>query len=336
MHPSHAEPVPPGIVTIHGQRLPYLECRRVRRRDYYLLERIGSPLRNRFKAFDPLAGPGGDFFQVQMWPGGAATGQHLRVLKRLKDDAFPRVVEWERHSQGYSCALTWVNGISLAEYFQVLRSDKRPPIDPGETVRLIRGLAHGICKLQAQFRVCHGDIQPANIIITAHPSRLLLIDFGSAWTAEAALPRVDGDGRHPCYSAPELSRPSTSVGFHADQFSVSVLFYELLTQQLPYGGLGGKAGRLEFIRQAAQSLRPPSEFSQPCRDLPRSLRQRIDALVLRGLALQPEQRFHDRNAWLNELFEVFARFRLTPELPAVEKALTRLVEWFVTPRIAKQ
>lgn len=321
-----------STVLVHGQRRAYLECRRVRRRDYYLLEQIGSPLRDRYKAFDPLAGPGGDFFQVQTWPAGAPAAQHLKVLSRLKNDAFPRVVEWDRHGQSYACALTWVHGISLAEYFTALRAGRRPPVDPGEATRLIRGLAHGVCTLHRHLRVGHGDIQPANVIITAHPSRLVLIDFGSAWTAETTLSRVDGDGRHPCYAAPELSLPSTPVGFHADQFSVSMLFYEILTHQLPYGGLGGKAGRPEFVRQAAPSLQPPSETSQACRDLPRSLRQRIDALVLRGLALQPDQRFPDHHAWLNELFEVFARFRLTPELPPVESTLTRLVEWFVAPR----
>jgi serine/threonine protein kinase len=324
-----------GTIRIHGKRRSFLECRRVRRRDYYLLERLGSPLRDRYKAFDPLAGPEGDFFQVQDWPGGAATEQHLRILKRLKDDAFPRVVEWDRHGRGYSCALTWVSGISLAEYFKLLRSGRQPPIDPGEAVRLIRGLAHAVCQLHSQLRICHGDIQPANVVITAHPSRLVLIDFGSAWTAEAGLLRVDGDGRHPCYSAPESAPSSTPVGFHADQFSVSVLFYELLTQQLPYAGLGGKAGRPEFIGQAPQSLRPPSEFSKACGNLPRSLRQRLDVLIARGLALQPEKRFPDRGAWLDELFEVFARFRLAPKLPPVENALTRLMEWFVKPHKTK-
>jgi hypothetical protein len=189
-------------VRVRGVERPYLERRRIRRRTYYLLERIGSPLRKRFLAFDPFQGPGGDFFLVQ----------------------------------------------------------------------------------------------------------------------------------HRCYAAPELQTGSVCDGFAADQFSVSVVFYELLTGVLPYDGLGGKAGRPEYVTQAADTPAPPSRVAQACRDLPRSLRDRLDAVVLRGLALNPERRFPDRHVWLNELYESSARFRLTPELPALENLLTRVIRRLIGVR----
>lgn len=326
------QPAVVPTVRIRGQERPFLVQRRVRRRQYYLLQPVGSPLRERYQAFDPLAGPGGDFFQVQIWPAGPATEQRLRVLRRLKHDAFPRVVEWDREGPVTTCVLSWIDGVTLADYFETLRSQRRPPVAPEQAVRLIGGLANGVCQLHHSLRITHGDIQPANVVLTSHPSRLVLIDFGSAWTAEAATRRVDGDGRHPCYSAPEWSEAATPVGFPADQFSVSVLFYELLTQQLPYGGLGGKAGRPEYRQQALAALLSPSAVSATCRQLPRSLQQRLDDIVLRGLALKPADRFPDRQAWLQALFEVQARFRLAPELTPATNLLTRVVEWFLTPR----
>jgi serine/threonine protein kinase len=199
-------------------------------------------------------------------------------------------------------------------------------------MRLIHGLANAVCKLRTKFRVAHGDIQPANVILTSHPSRLVLIDFGSAWTAEAAARRHEGDGHHRWYAAPELQTNATPVGFHADQFSVSVLLYELLTQQLPYGGLGGKAGRPEFIARTKNSLVPPSQCSKPCRSLPRPLRELIDSVAVRGLALDPAERFSDRHVWLDALFEVSARFRLAPETSAAASTLTRVIGWFVKPK----
>jgi serine/threonine protein kinase len=321
-----------SMVRVRGRPRQFISRCRVRRRDYYLLEQIGSPFRERYLAFDPLAGPGGDFFLVQSCPSGRTTEQQLRVWRRLKDDSFPRVVEWQQINGATTVVLTWVDGISLKEYFEHLRAGRRPPVDPGQAVRLIHGLANAVCKLHAKFRVAHGDIQPANVIITSHPSRLVLIDFGSAWTAEAAARREEGDGHHRCYAAPELQTNLTPVGFHADQFSVSVLLYELLTQQLPYGGLGGKAGRPEFIAQTKNSLAPPSQHSKACKSLPRSLRELIDSVAVRGLALDPAERFPDRHAWLDALFEVSARFRLAPETPAGASALTRVIEWFVKPK----
>jgi serine/threonine protein kinase len=304
----------------------------VGRRDYYLLERVGSPFRERFLAFDPRRGPGGDFFLLQVWSGRPIVQQQLRVLKRLKHDSLLRVDEWVRRGDDIEVVLTWIEGVSLADYLENIRKGRRPPVAPQEAVRLMRGLADGVCKLNHNQQLAHGDIQPPNVIITDHTSRLLLIDFGSAWTTESAAWREEGDGLQRNYAAPELQIPgATPVGFFADQFSVSVLFYELLTLQLPYSGLGGKAGLPGFIDRAGDSLVPPSQVSAACRDLPRSLRDGVDRVVVRGLALEPADRYPDRHAWLNDLFDVYARFRLAPELPPVQKALTRVLRWFVKP-----
>jgi len=324
-----------STVRVRGRTRQFISRRRVRRREYYLLERVGSPFRERYLAFDPLAGPGGDFFLVQVWPSGPATEQQFRVWSRLKDDSFPRVVEWERVNGDTIVVLNWVEGVSLADYFEHLRAGRRPPVDPGQAVRLIHGLTHAVGKLHRKFRVAHGDIQPANVILTSHPSRLVLIDFGSSWTAEAAALRLEGDGHHRCYAAPELQTNSTQVGFHADQFSVSVLLYELLTQKLPYDGLGGKAGRPEFAERAKQSLIPPSKVSAACKSLPWSMQLQLDQIVVRGLALNPCDRFPDRHVWLDALFEISARMRLPPERSSAERAVTRVIDWFVKPSSSK-
>ncbi len=319
-------------VRVRGREQPYLERRRIGRRDYYLLERIGGPFRERFRAYDPRSGPGGSDFLIQRWPAGPRTDQQLRLWRRLKDDSLPRVVEWQRDNNQLDVVLTWIEGLPLAEYLQHIQCGRRPAIDPGQALRLIHGLANAVCKLHHHQQVAHGDIQPANVIITSHASRLTLIDFGSGWTTQATVDRHEGDGHHPSYAAPELQTHSTPVGFFADQFSVSVLCYELLTGKIPYGGLGGKAGRPEFIERAERSLQKPSEVSEACAALPKSLRCRLDEVVVRGLALDPAKRYPNRHVWLDELFEAHARFRLKPELPPVERALTRVIGWFLKSR----
>ena len=320
-------------IKVRGQTRTYLDRRRVGRRDYYLLEPIGSAFRERYLAFDPRRGPGGSFFLLQVWPAGPSTQQKLRLLSRLKDDCLPHAEEYQRRGDSVEIVMTWIEGISLTEYFENIRQGRRPPVDPGQAVRLIRGLASAVCKLHQKPQIAHGDIQPPNVIVTDHTSRLVLIDFGSAWANESTAFRDEGDGLHRCYAAPELQRAGTPVaGFFADQFSVAVLFYQLLTQQLPYGGLGGKAGRPEHVGRAKDSLVAPSKISDACRALPRSLRDGIDRVVTRGLELDPDGRYSDRHAWLDDLFEVYARFRLTPELSPVASTLTRVIHWFVKPR----
>ena len=91
----------------------------------------------------------------------------------------------------------------------------------------------------------HGDIRPENLVLCREPNRLVLIDFGSAWPVEKTTARSLGDGVSEFYSAPEQLRDNRFADFRSDQFSASVVFYELLTLDLPYEGLGGKAEDLD-------------------------------------------------------------------------------------------
>jgi serine/threonine protein kinase len=249
----------------------------------------------------------------------------MSVLRRLKDDGFPRVWEWQRRNECVDVVMTWVEGVALDEYLSHVRAARRPPVDPVHALRLVHGLAAAASRLHHKLQVAHGDIQPSNIVVTSHTSRLVLIDFGSAWTMQQSAFRQDGDGHNRCYAAPELQNQKTAAGFAADQFSVSVVLFELLTLQLPYGGLGGKAGRPEFSSRAADSLVPPSEASQTCAALPRSLREFLDRIVMRGLALNPDDRYPDRHAWLDEIYQVSARLRLPAKPSTGQEFIARLI-----------
>lgn len=323
------------IVRIRGRQFPYLEKRRVGSTTYFLLEQIGSTLRQRFKAFDPKAGPGGSYVLLQDWTDEPGSEQYLKVIWKLKDDGFPRVINYQRTSEGFVCILTWIDGISLEEYLKNIRTSRRPPVDATEAVRLIHGLANSVSRLSGRLGLTHGDIQPANIILTQNTSRLVLIDFGSASSTQALNERTEGDGRHRYYAAPEQWIENSPVRFHADQFSVSAIFYELLTQQIPYEGMGGRAGRPSHIAENNGRLKPPSDLSQSCRNLPRSLRQRLDDVVCKGLALKPEDRFASPRQWVDELFQIQARLRLTPDLSQTDGVLTQVIEWIIRHTIKR-
>jgi serine/threonine protein kinase len=331
---SYRHPNDPNkTIKIRGRQVPFLECRRVGQREYFLLRQVGSPFRQRYLAYCRRRGIGGAHFLLQVWRAGPLAKQQLRVLRGLKHDSLLGVEEWQPRGSEIDVVLPWVEGISLEDYLTIIREGRRPPVAPREAVRMIWGLANGVCQLNHDKQIAHGDIQPSNVIVTDHTSRLVLIDFGSAWTLESTAWREEGDGLNGFYAAPELqTKGATPVGFLADQFSVCVLFYELLTLQVPYDSLGGKAGLPGFFDRMKDSLVPPSQASEACRNLPRSLRDGIDRVVKRGLALDPAERYPDRHAWLDDLFEVYASFRQSRELPPVEKALTRVIRWFVKPR----
>jgi serine/threonine protein kinase len=148
----------------------------------------------------------------------------------------------------------------------------------------------------------HGDVRPDNLVLCREPNRLVLIDFGSAWRVEKTCQRQEGDGVSAFYAAPEQLQQREFVDFRSDQFSASVVLYEMLTLELPYGGLGGKAGLDDFhVSSMSQSWVPPSQLSADRNRIPRWLWSRIDRIVRRGLALEPDQRYANAKDWLEDI-----------------------------------
>ena len=252
------------MVRIQGRLCPYLERRRIRSSVYFLLKPVGDSRRKRFLAFDPTAGPGGSFVQFQDWADEPSQAQFLAVLHRLKDDGFPRVLNYQRTHRGFVCVLSWIEGISLADYFTNIREGKRPPVDAVEAMRLTCGLAYSLSRLSRKLSLIHGDIQPANLILTQNPARLIPIDFGNSWDIQRANDRENGDGRSAIYAAPEQWVKNARVSLHSEMFSVAVILYQLLTNQIPYEGLGGKAGRPQNRMFMAGRLERPSDLSLSC------------------------------------------------------------------------
>ena len=117
--------------------------------------------------------------------------------------------------------------------------------------------------------VVHRDIKPENILIDSK-GRVKIADFGLAKLVARSADEFTLTGTHqvmgtPRYMAPEQMEGSHSVDHRADIYSLGVVFYEMLTGQVP-------AGHFD----------PPSKKadSDP----------KLDAIVLRAMAREPEQK----------------------------------------------
>lgn len=282
------------------------------RKTYQLLERLGSGQRERYRAFDRLAGPEGDYRAVHVLPRSPEVEQQLAVLHRLADlrnGNVPFVVEYHPQRDRVYLVLAWIWGTPLDEHLRRVRSGRETPLSAFHACRLIRGLGHGLCQLHHAWNVNHGDLKPANLILAPQGKHLSTIDFGTAWLAERATKRTAGDGVSGPYSAPELIDAGKTPDFRSDQFSVSVIWYELLTGEIPFDGAGGKAGLPEMRRAFAGKLIPPSRVARHAGNVPRGLWKKIDDALCRGLAFEPQARFADRRSWLDALDEIHFSFR---------------------------
>ena len=125
------------MIAVRGRRRAYLDVRRIGRRDYCLLRQVSRPCRQSYLAFDPQAGPGGDSFLVQILISDRRREQPLRVISRLKFDANPRCVEWQRRRDSVDVVLTWTEGITLHDYLKHIPQSRCLAASPSEAIRLI-------------------------------------------------------------------------------------------------------------------------------------------------------------------------------------------------------
>lgn len=297
----------------------------VGRRRYTVVERYRGG--KRIKVRDPEGGAKGAMRLIHILPDNAATEQFVRVLERMEqNDSFPTVLQFSKGQGVVKVVTTWAAGRSLRDHL-------REPRGRGETLtaftasQLFHRLAHGVSALSHHKNVVHGDIHPDNLVLAREPNRLILIDFGSAWTIERTQRRVEGDGKSDIYAAPELFEDAGLVDFRSDQFSVSMVGYEMFTGKIPYDGIGGQAGLAANVGVYANTYEPASAVSPLRGQMPRRFWKAIDRVLERGLRLDPAARYSNRSDWLDAIADIrFERERVTRG-GIIERGILNVIDW---------
>jgi serine/threonine protein kinase len=201
--------------------------------------------------------------------------EEARAAGRLRHPNIVAVFENGQAGDNYYIASEYVAGMALSE-----RLSKDPPG--------FRKAARWVCDLASALayahtaQVIHRDIKPGNILID-RAGRPQLTDFGLAKRAGADATRtINGTVLGtPAYMAPEQARGElAAVGPHSDQYSLGVVLYELLARRRPFDG----PPHAILAQVTGGDPAPPSRFNQA---IPRDL----EAICLKAMALQPEQRY---------------------------------------------
>src|SRR5262245_28474445 len=128
----------------------------------------------------------------------------------------------------YVIAMDWIEGRDLAA---VLDADGHPGLDPELTIDYLEQAAEALDHLHLHRpTVVHGDVKPANLILTSS-GRVALVDFGLS-SRPYDDPRRAGTAG---YVAPEVAageRPSPA----SDVYSFAATALALLTGEPPTGG----------------------------------------------------------------------------------------------------
>ena len=139
----------------------------------------------------------------------------------------------------------------------------------------------------------HLDVKPENLLLVG--GRIKVADFGLVKDLQDVNSSIVG-GMTPVYAAPELfdGRPS----IHSDQYSLAIVYQEMLTGVLPYEGR-------TTAQLAAQHLHGRPRLDRlPASDEP---------TIARALAKDPEQRFSGCRDMIEALLDATPiRQRLRP------------------------
>jgi eukaryotic-like serine/threonine-protein kinase len=141
---------------------------------------------------------------------------------------------------------------------------KVPPREAARWVSIIaRALQHA-----HQMQWIHRDVKPSNILIETSTNTPFLADFGLAVREDDVDEHASGAGT-PSYMSPEQIRgEGHRLDGRSDQFSLAIVFYELLCGKPPFRG---QTLRELFHQIISSEPQPPSEISE---DVPLEL-QRI-------------------------------------------------------------
>ncbi len=289
------------------------------------MAKLGSAGRCAYQVFDTAAKT---MRVLHVLPDAPGTLDRVRTLQRITrgDNEILQIIECCRNDGHVWVVLPWIDGFNLRSVLNGIRKRQQPRIAAPEAVRLMKGVAHALCHLHRHKQVIHGDVKPANLLLTKRTS-LVLIDYGNAWRLERTTSRQDGDGVSQIYAAPEFIRGDRSVNFRADCFSVGVVLYEMLTDKIPYDGHGGKVGMLPDPVKSGSRLVPASEISPERNKLSKRIWRPIDELLNRSLAIDADDRFETSGQWLDGWNAAMAEIRQTKRHGGTTSLAGRVMDW---------
>jgi serine/threonine protein kinase len=258
---------------------------------YRLLERLG---RGGFGEVWKVEAPGG-FQKAMKFVFGdldAAEGddsrpaeQERKALERVKLIRHPYILTLEQVQiiDGQLIIVMELADRNLWDRFRECRSQGLSGIPRDELLRYLEETAEALDLMNNHYRIQHLDVKPQNLFLVFN--HIKVADFGLAKMFEGGRGTITG-GVTPVYAAPETFEGYASR--FTDQYSLGIVFQELLTGTRPFNGTTTRQLLMQHINgtpdmspltaddraviSRALSKKPDDRWPT-CTDLVRALRQ---------------------------------------------------------------
>src|SRR5580698_8321310 len=181
-------------------------------------------------------------------------------------------------------AMAYVNGPTLEK---ILESDAA--LSGANMLRILRQTALGLDYAHGRG-IVHRDVKPANIM-TDEDGAVKITDFGIAKiTALNNMTETRTVVGTPNYMSPEQVQ-GLGIDGRSDQFSLAVIAYEILTGERPFTG-----EHLSTVVYKIVAEQPPEAHQ-----INGTLTPQIHAVLIRGLAKKPEDRYPSCSTFVGAL-----------------------------------
>ena len=226
-----------------------------------------------------------------------------------------QIFELGRVGTEYFISMEYIDGRDIRRILRHARKVTGPPpihITVGILLQLCDALdyAHNKADEEGQpLLLVHRDVSPSNILVTS-AGQVKVIDFGIAKAQSSQLRTQTGRVKGKlAYMAPEAIT-GKELDARSDLFAVGVIAHELLTARPLFAS---KNEYQTLLKVQRGDIMPPSTFNQ-------ASPPELDAIVLRALARDPDDRFSSATEVRDELLAMRKQYNL-------QTGYRDIVEW---------
>ena len=208
--------------------------------------------------------------------------REARLMGQLNHPYVAQIYEVGQKNTYRFIIMEWVDGLPFTEAWRSLDQNAR--------LRLYAKILEAVAAAHKR-QITHRDLKPGNILVMPDLTPKIL-DFGIA--LDCNIPAQEDDTLYrgtPAYSAPEQITHQRPLSPATDVYSLGVLLYQVLTDQLPFDY--PDAQRL-FRAVKTEYPRLPTALN---RDIPMALQN----ICLTAMEKEPIDRYQDASALLHDI-----------------------------------
>src|SRR5262245_23617357 len=216
-----------------------------------------------------------------------------------------RIFECGRVGAEYFISMEYIDGRDIRRILRQARCVAGPPpihVTVGLLLQLCEALDYAHHRTDESghpLGLVHRDVSPSNMLVTS-AGQVKVIDFGIAKAQSVQLRTQTGRVKGKlAYMAPE-TLAGKDLDARSDLFAVGIIAHELLTAR-PLFATRNDYQTLVKIQRG--EIVPPSTYNQTCPP-------ELDAIVLRALARDPDERFPSASDLRDELLAMRKQYNL--------------------------